>query len=240
MTDQGHKISNSIKDWSLDDRPREKLMEKGRQALSDSELLAIILGSGSKGESAVDLSKRLLKDHDNNLQKLSKITIEHLCKYKGIGEAKAINVIAALELGRRKLVSAPSKAIQITSSKELYQVLYPHLIDLSHEEIWMVTTGHSNKVIKVRNIGKGGIHQVLTDVRIIIKNALDDSATRIFLGHNHPSGSLNPSKEDIALTKKVYEAGKFFNIELTDHIIIGEGDFYSFVDNHLFEEIRSS
>ncbi|MEZ4909759.1 MAG: DNA repair protein RadC [Saprospiraceae bacterium] len=224
--------SSTIKTWSMDDRPREKLLQKGRLSLSDSELLAIIIGSGSRGESAVDLSKRMLRDYGNSLQKLSKISIADLCKYKGIGEAKAINIVAALELSRRKQSFESTKQIIIKSSKDLFDIFYPYLSDLNHEEIWMITANVSNKVINIRNIGKGGIHKVMTDVRILIKHALDDGATRLFLGHNHPSGTLKPSKEDLQLTKQVYEAARLFNIELTDHIIIGEEDYYSFSDNN--------
>ena len=215
----------------MDDRPREKMLQKGRLSLSDSELLAIIIGSGSRGESAVDLSKRILRDYGNNLQRLSKISIADLCKYRGIGEAKAINIVAALELSRRKQSLETTKQKVITSSKDLFEIFYPYLSDLNHEEIWMVTTNISNKVINIRNIGKGGIHKVMTDVRILIKHALDDGAVRIFLGHNHPSGTLVPSNEDVKLTKQVYEAAKLFSINLTDHLIIGEGDYYSFADN---------
>lgn len=221
----------SIKEWSADDRPREKMLAKGRQSLTDSELLAIILGSGSKGESAVDLSKRILRDHNNNLHELGKITIKDLVKkYKGIGEAKAINIIAALELGRRRQDSSPLNRTRITSSKDAFDVLYPLVSDLPHEEFYILLCNRANKVIHIQSIGRGGVSSVLVDVRIIIKFALEHLASSILLCHNHPSGDLKPSREDIRITQKLKEAASLFDITVSDHLIIGDMAYFSFAD----------
>jgi DNA repair protein RadC len=227
-------ILNSIKSWSVDDRPREKMLDKGRQSLTDSELLAIILGSGSKGETAVDLSKRILNDHQNNLNELGKISIKELIKrYKGVGEAKAINIIAALELGRRRQDTAPLERMVVTSSKDAHQALYPLVADLPHEEFWILLLNRANKIIHKQSIGRGGIHSVVVDARLVIKFALEHLASAIILCHNHPSGNLKPSAEDIRLTKSVKEAAKLFDIAVSDHIIIGDNAYYSFADEGL-------
>ncbi|MBC7884039.1 MAG: DNA repair protein RadC [Saprospiraceae bacterium] len=230
MSDDQNKL-NSIKTWSVDDRPREKMLTKGRQSLTDSELLAIILGSGSRGESAVELSKRILNDHHNNLNELGKISIKDLVKkYKGVGEAKAINIIAALELGRRRQDTDPLERSVVKSSKDAYQILYPLVADLPHEEFWILLCNRANKVIHKETIGRGGIHSVVVDARIVIKCALDYLASTIILCHNHPSGNLKPSGEDIKLTKTVKEAAHLFDIKVSDHIIIGDNGYYSFAD----------
>ncbi len=222
---------NSIKSWSVDDRPREKMLAKGRQSLTDSELLAIILGSGSRGESAVDLSKRILNDHQNNLNQLGKISIKDLVKnYKGVGEAKAINIVAALELGRRRQETDPIERALISSSKDAFLILHPLLADLPYEEFWIVLCNRANKVIHKQSVGRGGVHSVVADVRIIMKCALDHFATSIILCHNHPSGNLKPSQEDIKLTSKVKEAARLFEMIVSDHIIIGDNGYYSFAD----------
>lgn len=221
----------SIKEWSIDDRPREKMMTKGRQSLSDSELLAIILGSGSPGESAVDLSKRILRDYNNNLNELGKITIKDLVKkYKGIGEAKAINIIAALEIGRRRQEADPMQRPVINSSKDSFNILYPIIADLPHEEFWILLCNKACKVIHLQFIGRGGIASVVVDVRIVLKCALEHLATSIVLCHNHPSGNLRPSKEDINITQKLKEAATLFDITVMDHLIIGDMGYYSFAD----------
>jgi len=221
----------SIKEWSIDDRPREKMLAKGRQTLTDSELLAIILGSGSRGESAVDLSKRILNDHKNNLNELGKITIKDLVKkYKGIGEAKAINIIAALELGRRRQETDPLKRSAIHSSKDAFDHLYPLVADLPHEEFWIMLCNRANKVIFTQSIGRGGVASVVVDVKIIMKTALEHLASSIVLCHNHPSGNLKPSNEDITITKKLKEACTIFDINVIDHIIIGDMAYFSFAD----------
>lgn len=222
---------NSIKSWSIDDRPREKMLAKGRQSLTDSELLAIILGSGSRGESAVELSKRILADHKYNLNELGKISIKDLVKnYKGVGEAKAINIIAALELGRRRQDTDPLEKVAIRSSRDAFHILYPLLSDLPYEEFWIVLCNRANKVIHKQSIGRGGIHSVVADVRIMMKSALDHFAASIILCHNHPSGNLKPSTEDINLTNKVKEAARLFEMTVSDHIIIGENAYFSFAD----------
>ncbi|MBK8349431.1 MAG: DNA repair protein RadC [Saprospiraceae bacterium] len=221
----------SIKSWSADDRPREKMLAKGRQTLTDSELLAIILGSGSPGESAVELSKRILKDHGNNLNELGKISINVLIKkYKGVGEAKAINIIAALELGRRRRDTEAMEKEVITSSRDAFQVLYPILADLPHEEFWVIFCNRANKVIHKQPIGKGGVSSVVADTRLVMRSALEHLASMIILCHNHPSGNLKPSAEDIKLTQKVKEGALLFDIHVSDHIIIGDNTYFSFAD----------
>ncbi len=224
-------MHNSIKNWSLDDRPREKLLFKGRQALTDSELLAIILGSGSPGETAVELSRRILNDFQNNLNELGKIPIKTLVKnYKGVGEAKAINIVAALELGRRRQETDPVERSIIKSSKDAYMILSPLVSDLPHEEFWILLCNRANKVIHKEGIGKGGIHSVVVDSRIVIKSALLHSASSMVLCHNHPSGNLKPSAEDMKLTQSVKAGAALFDINVLDHIIIGENSYYSFAD----------
>jgi DNA repair protein RadC len=224
-------LYQSIKEWSIDDRPREKMLAKGRQSLTDSELLAIILGSGSIGESAVDLSKRILRDHNNNLNELGKITIKDLVKkYKGVGEAKAINIIAALELGRRRQDTDPLQRSTIKSSKDAFNILYPLVADLPHEEFWILLCNRANKVIHSLSIGRGGVASVVVDVKIILKSALEHLASSIVLCHNHPSGNLKPSNEDIKITKRLQEAGALLDITVIDHLIIGDMHYYSFAD----------
>jgi DNA repair protein RadC len=224
------KIS-SIKSWSIDDRPREKMLTKGRQSLTDSELLAIILGSGSKGESAVDLSKRILIDHQNNLNELGKISIKDLVKkYKGIGEAKAINIIAALELGRRRQTTEALEKLSVSSSREAFNVLYPIMADLPHEEFWVLFCNRANKVISTQFIGRGGLSSVVADTKIIMRHAVDQMAASIILCHNHPSGNLKPSSEDMKLTQKVKEAALLFDMVVSDHLIIGDNAYFSFAD----------
>lgn len=230
MSNEINKL-NSIKTWSADDRPREKMISKGRQHLSDSELLAIILGSGSIGESAVELSKRILHDHQNNLNELGKISIHDLVKrYKGIGEAKAINIIAALELGRRRLTSEPTDKVRITCSRDAFNVLYPLVADLPYEEFWVLYCNRSNKIIHKHFLGRGGVSAVLVDPKIVMKAALEHQASVIILCHNHPSGSFKPSTLDISVTQQIKEAAKLFDITVSDHIIIAENSYYSFAD----------
>ena len=221
----------SIKHWSEDDRPREKMLLKGRQVLSDSELLAIIIGSGSRGESAVDLSKRILRDHSDNFNELGKISIKELIKkYKGIGEAKAINIVAALELGRRRSDSTPLERKKITSSKDAYLILAPYLEDLYTEQFYVLLLANNNTVIRVENISKGGINATIVDVRVVLKAALEYNATSIILAHNHPSGSLKPSQADILITQKLKNGSTFLDLSITDHLIIGNQSYYSFAD----------
>lgn len=220
-----------ITSWAEDDRPREKMLAKGRQSLSDSELLAILIGSGTKGVSAVELSKRILSDYNNNLNELGKAEIkDYIKKYKGIGEAKAINIVAALELGRRRQYTEPLERITIKSSKDAFNYMYSFMADLPHEEFWILLCSHSNRIIDKQLIGRGGLASVVVDPKIIMRYALDTFASAIVLCHNHPSGNLKPSNEDIKLTKKVKDAAQFFDIKVLDHIIIGDMNYYSFAD----------
>ena len=220
-----------IKTWATDDKPREKMLLKGRQSLSDSELLAILIGSGIKGMSAVELGKKILSDYNNNLHELGKAEIkDYIRKYKGIGEAKAIQIVAALELGRRRQNAVPLERAVIKSSKDAYNYLYPFMADLPHEEFWILLCNHSNKVIDRQVIGRGGLSSVIVDTKLIIRHALDHLASAIVLCHNHPSGNLTPSNEDIKLTQRVKEAAKLLDIRVLDHIIIGDMEYYSFAD----------
>ena len=220
----------SIKDWSLEDRPREKLLSKGISSLSDAELIAIIIGSGTRDESAVELSKRILGSVQHNLNELGKLTVDDLQKYKGIGEAKAIGIVAALELGRRRKLSEIIDRQKITSSHDIYEIFHPLLADLPHEEFWIVLLNRSNKIIERQKISQGGISGTVTDVRLILRMALEKLASSLILCHNHPSGNQQPSEADISITQKVKESSKLMDISLLDHIIITDGSYYSFAD----------
>jgi DNA repair protein RadC len=223
----------SIKSWSLDDRPREKLLYKGKNTLSDAELLAILIGSGSRNETAVDLCKRILKDKDFQLKRLSKMSIEELQTYKGIGEAKAITIVAALELGKRHGNADIPLFPKIKSSLDAYSVLKPIYSDYAHEEFWVLYLDNSNKVINRYQVSKGGMTSTVVDSRIIFKKALLSGAVAIILSHNHPSGSLRPSEQDKALTNKIKEASAFMDIKLLDHIIVTDKSYFSFADEML-------
>ena len=223
----------SIKFLSEDDRPREKFLLKGKSALSDSELLAIILGSGNTQESAVELSRRILKSVDNNWQKLSLLSIKDLMKFKGIGEAKAISVAAALEIGRRKASQEIPEKVSIKSSADAYTVFLEHLSDLRTEEFWVIFLNQKNQVIYKSQISKGGITGTIVDVRVLFKIALEHFATSIIVAHNHPTGNLKPSEADLKITKNIKNAGEILNIKLADHLIIGENTFFSFQDQGL-------
>ncbi len=223
-------IHISIKNWAEDDRPREKLLTKGKQALSDAELIAILIASGSRNETAVQLSQRILATHNNNLNELAKLSINDLKKFKGIGEAKAISIIAALELGRRRKEVDLPKQDTIKSSRDAYIHIAPKLSDLPHEEFWILLLNRSNKIIRTELVGRGGVSGTVADVRLILKSAVEHLASSIVLAHNHPSGNLKPSKEDINLTQKVKQAAAFFDIQVIDHIIIGDANYYSFND----------
>ena len=220
----------SIKFLASDDRPREKFLSKGRQAVSDSELLAIIMGSGNREESAVDLARRILNSVDNNWNQLSVLTLDNLMKFKGVGEAKAITIAAALEIGRRKALQEVPEKPQISSSKDAYQVFHPYLADLKTEEFWALYLNQSNKVIHIEKLTQGGISQSVVDVRILFKIGLEKFATAVIVAHNHPSGNLKPSSEDINITKKISEGGKILSINLLDHLIITQKSYYSFSD----------
>ncbi len=220
----------NIKSWAEEDRPREKLILKGRNALSDAELIAILIGSGNRKETAVQLSKKILSSINNDLNKLGKLTISDLTKFNGIGKAKAISIIAALELGRRRKDSESEKKETIKSSNDAYTIMLNVFSDLPHEEFWVVYLNRKNEVLKKENISKGGINGTVADVKIIFKHAIEQLASSIVLFHNHPSGSLTPSNEDIKLTKKIKDTGVLMDTPVIDHIIIGEKKYYSFAD----------
>lgn len=224
--------SSSIKNWAEEDRPREKLMLKGVSALTDSELLAIIIGSGNDKESAVELSRRILHNSDNNINNLAKLSVNDLVKgFRGIGPAKAINIISALELGRRRKLEEVPDRKKITSSKDAYSQLYPILSDLNHEETWALILDRSNKVVSNMQVSRGGISGTVVDIRLILREALNHFASGIILSHNHPSGNCTPSPQDTAITKKLKEAAKWMDIQLLDHIIVCGEQYYSYADN---------
>lgn len=223
----------TIKSWAEDDRPREKLITKGRQALSDSELLAILLASGSRDETAVQLAQRILKENKNSINELAKLQLNDFKKYKGVGEAKAVTIAAALEIGRRRTDESCEEKVKIVSSKSAYGILKSKLTDLPHEEFWVLFMSRSNSVIKTECISRGGISGTVVDIRLILKPAIECLASAIILAHNHPSGNLKPSHEDINLTKKIKEAAKLMDISLQDHLIIGDQAYLSFADEGL-------
>ena len=222
-----------ISDWSEEDRPREKLMLKGKESLSNAELIAILIGSGSRNESAVALGKRILLSVDN-LNALGKMSILQLTKFKGIGEAKAITIIAALELGRRRRSEDASKLGKITSSKIVFEMMQPIIGELPHEEFWVLFLNNSNKVISKSQLSKGGITGTIVDVRLVFKLALESGATGLILCHNHPSGNLQPSDADKEITRKLKLAGDSLDVKVLDHLIITETKYYSFVDEGIF------
>jgi len=224
----------SIKEWAEDDRPREKLLKKGDQALSNAELLAILIGSGNRDESAVDLSKKILNSVDNNLNELGKKSIHNLSSsFKGIGHAKAITIIAALELGRRrKLEEALTKPV-IMGSKDAFRILHPILADLEHEEIWMLLLNRGNKVVEKKRISAGGVSTSVMDVKMVMKEAINHLAVGIILGHNHPSGHAQPSEYDKKITRELKVACQFFDISLYDHLIIAGNTYFSFADENI-------
>ena len=223
----------SIKFLSEDDRPREKFLLKGKSALSDSELLAIILGSGNNEDSAVELARKILASVDYNWQKLSKLSIKDLMKFKGIGEAKAISVAAALEIGRRKAAQEIPEKEKVTSVNDLYKIFSQYLSDLQTEEFWAIFLDQKNHVIYKTQISKGGISGTLVDVRVIFRIAIEHFATSIAVAHNHPTGNLTPSQPDISITRRIKEAGDLLDIKLLDHLIIGENSFFSFSEQGL-------
>lgn len=218
-----------ITNWSEDDRPREKLILKGKIALSDAELIAILIGSGSRNESAVDLSKRILASVDT-LNSLGKMSLAQLTSFKGIGDAKAIAIIAALELGRRRRAEDIVELTKITSSKIVFEIMQPIIGELPHEEFWVLFLNNSNKVILKSQLSKGGISGTIVDVRLVFKLALENAATGLILCHNHPSGGLKPSDADKQITKKIKQAGDNLDVKVLDHLIITETKYYSFVD----------
>jgi DNA repair protein RadC len=220
----------NIKALAEDDRPREKLLLKGRHNLSDAELLAIVLGSGSKNETALQLAQRILSDNKNNINELAKLNLNDFKKYKGVGTVKAINLIATFELGRRKNEANTFEKVKITSSRIAYNLFNKMLSDLPHEEFWMLILNRANQVVKEEYISRGGIAVTVVDVRLICKSALENTASGIIIAHNHPSGQVNPSENDKEITKKLKEALKILEISLLDHLIIGDKAYFSFAD----------
>jgi DNA repair protein RadC len=225
--------SFSIKNWSQDDQPREKLLYKGKATLSDAELLAILIGSGNKEESAVALCKRIFASVDNNLSELGKLSISQLMEFKGIGEAKAITIAAALELGRRRRGEEALEKKKISSSNSVFELMQPIIGELEHEEFWIIFLNNSNKVIQKKQLSKGGITGTLVDVRLVLKSALEVGATGLILAHNHPSGTLKPSEADKQLTNKLKTASESLDIKVLDHLIITEKAYFSFADESL-------
>lgn len=225
--------SFSIKKWNEDDRPREKLLLKGRGALSDAELIAILIGSGNREESAVALSQRILGSVDNNLSELGRLSITDFMAFKGIGEAKAISIAAAMELGRRRRTGEALERKKITSSTSVFEYVQPLIGELPHEEFWVLYLNNSNRILKSAQLSKGGITGTVVDVRLAFKEALQLGAVAIILAHNHPSGTLKPSQADIQLTKKLKLAGESLDIKVLDHLIITEKAYFSFADENM-------
>jgi DNA repair protein RadC len=227
---QEKSTSFSIKQWSDDDKPREKLVQKGKTVLSDAELIAILIGSGSKSESAVALSKRILASVNNNLNELGKLSIKQLMQFKGVGEAKAVTIAAALEMGRRRRGEEALKITKINSSRDAFELLGPIIGELQHEEFWILYLNNANKVLHRSQLSKGGLTGTLVDVRIVMKEALELSAVALILAHNHPSGTLRPSTADTEITRKLQSASKALDIKVLDHLIVAQRDYYSFAD----------
>jgi len=221
----------SIKYWAEDDQPREKLMLKGKAALSDAELIAILIGSGSRNESAVELSKRILASVDNNLNALGKQSLQQLMSFKGIGEAKAITIAAAMELGRRRRDETGVDLKRITSSRAVFEIMQPIIGELPHEEFWILFLNNSNKVTYKTQLSKGGMTGTVVDVRIVFKTALEQNATGIILVHNHPSGVLQASEPDKQITRQLKAAGQALSINILDHVIVTESGYLSFADD---------
>jgi len=223
----------SIKSWAEDDRPREKMLQKGRAVLTDVELVAILIGSGTPSESAVDISKRILASVSNDLNKLGRLTIRDLMKFNGIGQARAIAISSAMELGRRRKESQTNAEAKITSSKDAFEILLPHLSDLNHEEFFALLLNRSNRFIEVVKISQGGVAGTVADTKIIFKAAIDRLASSVILAHNHPSGNRNPSQADLKLTKGLVEAGKLLEVSVLDHLIIADKSYFSLADEGL-------
>lgn len=229
--EDNHKLA--ITQWALEDRPREKMMEKGAAALSDAELLAILIGTGNTEESAVELMRRLLLSCDNNLNSLAKWEVCDFSKFKGMGPAKSVTLMAALELGKRRNLQHTKERLRISSSKDIYGIFQPIMCDLEREEFWVLLLNQAAKVIDKIRISIGGIDGTYTDVRTILREALLQRATQIAVVHNHPSGNIHPSQQDRTLTEHIRKAANTMNIHLIDHVIVCEDNFYSFADEGL-------
>jgi DNA repair protein RadC len=223
----------TLKAWAEEDRPREKLLLKGKHSLTDAELIAILIGTGNATENAVDLSRRILSEISNDLNQLGRMNVAELKKFKGIGEAKAVSIVAALELGRRRKESKEIEREKLTSSREAVDLMQPILGELMHEEFWIIFLNRANLVLGKKQISMGGMSGTIADPRMIFKAALDQKAVSIILCHNHPSGNNQPSSSDIQLTKNISEAGKLLEINVLDHIIVTQHGFYSFADEGL-------
>ncbi|MDR2679333.1 MAG: DNA repair protein RadC [Tannerella sp.] len=220
----------SIKELAAEDRPREKMLINGVSSLSDAELIAILIGSGNSDETSVQLSQRILNGASNSLNKLGKLSVKELMDYKGIGQAKAIAIAAAMELGRRKAASEPLKRESIRSSHDAFLLFYPLLCDIPHEELWVAFTNSASRVIEKTKISQGGLGEASADLRFIMKAAINATCQGIILCHNHPSGNLHPSGHDDSLTARVGEAAKLLGMQLLDHIIISDKHYYSYAD----------
>lgn len=222
----------TIKQWKEDDRPREKMLDKGKASLSDAELIAIIIGTGNREESAVALSKRILLRFDHNLNALATMTIDDLMAFKGIGKSKAVSIMSAMELGKRRSLEHAKEKKKVNSSVAAFEIMQPFIGDLLHEEFWILFLNNANNLLDKSQLSKGGIHATLVDVRLIFKKAISKGATSIILCHNHPSGSLTPSHSDLQLTKKIIKGGELLDIKVLDHIIVSQHGYFSFADEN--------
>jgi DNA repair protein RadC len=222
--------NRSIKSWNEGDRPREKLVMHGANVLSDAELLAILIGTGTRNESAVDLGKKLMQGVNNNLITLNKLSLAELQKVNGIGLAKAVTIAAALELSKRRQMSTPQEKRILKGSKDIYEEIGPMLVDLIHEEFWAIAVNRRLRVIASKRISTGGISETVVDVRLILKFGIENNASNLVLAHNHPSGNLNPSESDLRLTSDIRQAAKFMNMPLIDHVIVADTGYFSFAD----------
>lgn len=222
----------TIKQWKEDDRPREKMMEKGKASLSDAELIAIIIGTGTTEESAVALSKRILSRSDHNLNALASMSVDDLMTFRGIGKSKAVSILTAMELGKRRSMEHAREKKNVNSSVTAFEIMQPFIGDLLHEEFWILFLNNANRLLGKSQLSKGGIHATLVDVRLIFKKAISTGATSIILCHNHPSGNLTPSHSDIQLTKKIIKGGELLDIKVLDHIIVSQHGYFSFADEN--------
>lgn len=225
--------NTTIKDWSVEDRPREKLLNAGVSSLSNAELIALLIGSGTKEQNAVDVARNILASVKNNLHDLGKMKIEELKSVKGIGPARAITLMAAVELGSRRTGSYPEEKITIKNSQTAYELLYPIIGELEHEEFWIIILNRAHKVVKTEKISQGGLTGTIIDTRMILKHALDKKATSLIISHNHPSGNKKPSEADISITRKIRDAAQIMDISVLDHIIVAGKNYLSFADEGL-------
>ncbi len=226
-------MGNSIKNWSEEDKPREKLIQKGVSNVTDAELIAILIGSGNRNQTAVDLARDILLQNNSNLNKLGTLSVNDLMKFPGIGQAKAVTIVAALELGKRRKQAEVVRLTKITSAEHVHNYMYPILGDLKYEEFWVIFLNQANKIIGKEKIGQGGINSTTVDIRLVMKSAIENVAVSIILCHNHPSGNLIPSSADKTITNKILEAGKMLDITLLDHLIIAGDSFFSFKKQNL-------